>query len=142
MLHLCLTFSQYCFQNAGLFQPHNLINIWLAFFRFIKLFENTRSILTLYILVELIALFLLKNNPKEIMRDERIKKEWVFIGSIFSELISVCCGRLKIDMGPSKLIKYTDFLPLPSSVYQVLVSTSKELNSLPLPYLDWEEAPR
>ena len=64
VLQLCLAFSQYSFQNASLFQPHNQINIWLSFLKFIKLFENTRSVLTLFSLIELIDLFMSKNNPK------------------------------------------------------------------------------
>lgn len=139
MLQLSLAFTQYSVQNAGLFQHHNLINIWLSFFRFIKLFENTRSVLSLYTLIELIDVFLSKNNPKEIMRDEKIKREWAFIGSIFSELIAVCCGKLKVDMGSASVISFTDFLPLPSSVYQLKLQNQKEENELPLPFLDWEE---
>ena len=74
ILQLCLAFSQHSFQNPGLFQAHNQISIWASFLKFVKLFENTRSVLTLFSLVELINLFFTKNNPKEIMREERIKK--------------------------------------------------------------------
>jgi hypothetical protein len=135
VLHLCLAYSQYSFQNPSLFQPHNQVCIWLSFFRFIKLVENTRSVLTLFALVELIDLFMSKNNPKEIMRDEKLKREWGFIGSIFAELISVCCGKLKIDMGTSKIIKYSDILPLPSSAYQALMATQKKEQEMPHPFL-------
>jgi hypothetical protein len=94
-------------------------------------------VLSLYTLIELIDLFLSKNNPKEIMRDEKMRKEWLFIGSIFSELIAVCCGKLKVDMGSSQSVKFIDFLPLPSSVYHAFLLNSKEVNQLPLAFLDW-----
>jgi len=59
------------------------------------------------------------------MKDDRIKKEWHFIGGIFSELISVCNGKLKVDTGSMKIIKYSDILPLPPSVYHSLVASQK-----------------
>lgn len=42
-------------------------------------------------------------------------------------------------MGASKLISYSDFLPLPSSAYQLLMTNAKEENQLPVPFLNWEE---
>ena len=76
--------------------------------------------------MELIDLMMSKNNPKEIMKDDRIKKEWHFVGGIFSELIAVCSGKLRIDAGSMKLIRYTDILPLPPSAYHALLASQKE----------------
>ena len=75
------------------------------------------------------------------MREERLKKEWAYLGSIFGELIAICSGKLKIDAGGLKTIKYKDILPLPSSAYQVYLASSKEEGQLPLPYLFWDEIP-
>jgi hypothetical protein len=75
------------------------------------------------------------------MREERLKKEWAYLGSIFGELISICNGKLKIDTASFKKIKYKDILPLPSSAYQVYLASTKDQGQLPLPYLVWEEIP-
>jgi len=71
---MCQTFSYYNFQNPSLFQAHNLMSVWMAFCKFIKFFDNTKNVLTLFSLVELVDLFITKNNPKEIVRDEKLKK--------------------------------------------------------------------
>ena len=67
-----------------------------------------------------------KNNPKEIMREEKIKKEWGFIGLIFGELVGVCCGKLRVDISGIKNVRYVDVLPLPASAYKVLKESQKE----------------
>jgi hypothetical protein len=69
LLLLCQAFSQYNYQNPSFFQTHNLSSIWLSFTRFLKLFDNTRNAFTLFGELELIDLFLNKNNPKEIVRE-------------------------------------------------------------------------
>ena len=86
---------------------------------------------------DLIDLFMSKNNPKEIMREEKVKKEWSFIGSIFSEMIAVCCGKLKIDISSIKNIKYQDILPLPSSAYHLMKISQNAENQMPHVFLDW-----
>jgi len=50
------------------------MSVWMAFCKFIKFFDNTKNVLTLFSLVELVDLFITKNNPKEIVRDEKLKK--------------------------------------------------------------------
>jgi len=67
-----------------------------------------------------------------------LKKEWAYLSLIFAELIAICCGKLKIDIGSSKNVKYKDILPLPSSAFQVYVASKKDEQSLPPPYLTWE----
>jgi hypothetical protein len=64
VIQLCQAFSHYNFQNPSYFQTHNLTSIWLSFGRFLRIFDNSRNALTLFAVVELVDLFLCKNNPK------------------------------------------------------------------------------
>ena len=68
ILQFCQAFSHYNFQNPSFFQNHNLISIWMSFCKFVKVFDGARNAITLYNLLELIDLFLNKNNPKEILK--------------------------------------------------------------------------
>jgi hypothetical protein len=74
LIHFCQAFTHYNFQNFSVFQASHLINVWLSFLKFIKLFDDARNIQTLFALLELVDLFMKKNNPREIVKDERLKK--------------------------------------------------------------------
>lgn len=63
-MHFAQFFTHYSFQNFSVFQTANLLNIWTAFLKFIKLFDNSRSVLTLYAVIELVFIFMQKHNPK------------------------------------------------------------------------------
>ncbi len=51
VLHFCQAFTHYNFQNFSVFQASNLINVWLAFLKFIKMFEEARNIQTIFALI-------------------------------------------------------------------------------------------
>lgn len=76
----------------------------------------------MYSLIELIDLFMKKNNPKEISKDERLKKEIVSINGILYDLISVCSGKVKIISEGKERVLFQQFLPLPSSVFDHYIS--------------------
>lgn len=110
---MCQAFSHYNFQNPSYFQTHNLTSIWLAFCRFLRIFDNTRFALTLFAELELVHLFLCKNNPKEIVREERLRKDLQALAAAHNDLHHLICGKLKVDPGaPTRL---ASLAPLPSS---------------------------
>jgi inhibitor of KinA sporulation pathway (predicted exonuclease) len=51
ILHFCQFYTHYNLQTKQVFQPNNLLITWEAFFRFIRLFAETRTVLTVYALV-------------------------------------------------------------------------------------------
>lgn len=52
-----------------------MTTLWQAFVKFAKLFIGSRNPLTIFQLVELLDMFIKKNNPKELMWEDRVKKE-------------------------------------------------------------------
>lgn len=58
-------------------------------------------------------LFLCKNNPKEIVREERLRKDLQALAASHNDLHHLICGKLKVDPGaPTRL---ASLAPLPSS---------------------------
>ncbi len=51
VIHFCQAFTHYNFQNFAVFQTANLINAWVSFLKFIKLFDEARNVQTLFALL-------------------------------------------------------------------------------------------
>lgn len=89
----------------------------MAFLRFVKLFEEARSIQTIFALLELVDLFINKNNPREIVRDEKVRKEMMNLINIYNEAFAVCTGKAKIHCDLKKVYEFSAFTPLPSTIF-------------------------
>ena len=134
-MHFAQFYTHYSFQNFSVFQTTNLLQIWVAFLRFIKLFENTRNILTLFSVIELVYLFMQKNSPKEILRDERLKKDFQLITTSFHELVLICSNKIKIRFDSKSSRDMDLFLPLPTSVFEIYMSELGKTEEAKVPYM-------
>lgn len=74
IIHFCQFYTHYSLQKKLVPSFANQISLWVNFLKFIKMFEHTKNTKTIFALIELIDLFFYKNNPKEIIKDEKMRK--------------------------------------------------------------------
>jgi hypothetical protein len=74
VLLLCYAFSMYSYHSFNMTQLTHMTVLWQAFLKFAKLFIGSRNPFTIFQLMELLDMFIKKNNPKELMWEDRIKK--------------------------------------------------------------------
>lgn len=68
-----------------------------------------------------------KNNPREIVKDEKVRKEMMNLINIYNEAFAVCAGKAKIHCDMKKSYDFSAFTPLPSTIFDCyLVETSKK----------------
>lgn len=68
-----------------------------------------------------------KNNPREIVKEERIKKDMMVILNISNDIFLLCSGRMKVVCDEKKVYEFAAFTPLPSSIFDCyLIETSKK----------------
>ena len=99
ILLLCQAFTHYSHQNFNIFQSQHMLALWSAFLKFIKLFQSSSNILIVYQVVELFHLFVQKFNPKELLKDEKFKKELQNISLELMVLTQVATGKTKFQLG-------------------------------------------
>lgn len=135
ILHFAQFYTHYSFQNFSVFQVTNLLNIWSNFLKFIKLFEHSRNILTHFALIELVYLFTQKNSPKEILRDEKLRKDFLVLTSAFHDLLLICSNKIKLKSDLHQDIDIEVFLPLPTSVFEIYISELGKVEDAKVPYM-------
>ena len=134
LLLLCHTFSQYSYQSFNMTQLSHMTTIWQAFIRFARLFARSRNPLTLFLLVELLDMFIKKNNPKELMWEDRIRKEVQQIALELTNLVNLANGRIRVTFVEGFRMTFENLQPLPTSVYINFLETRDRLSEAPAPY--------
>lgn len=134
LLLLCHTLSQYSYQSFNMTQLNHMTTIWQAFLRFAKLFVGSRNPFTLFLLVELLDMFIKKNNPKELMWEDRLRKEVQQIAMELTTVINLANGRIKVTYVEGFRPTWQNLQPLPTSVLVNFLETKDKLSEAPAPY--------
>jgi len=136
---LLYTYISYAFIDISFLKKEYLIKLWTTALNFTKLFTISKSISTHLWLIELLNLLALKYNPKEILGDNKIKKEMhaqinallVQIANTSAKNVVIYFNRPGSGADVPKFRTVAPFSPTIYSIYKSYVSNESKVHSLP-----------
>lgn len=128
---LVYAYISFCFIDISFLKKEYLLKLWANALAFTKMFANSRGPATHLWILEIFFMLTQKYNPKEILSDNKIRKELhQQVNNALATLAQICSKQTNFlynDLSTNGMQhnKYRTVLPFPPTIYEIFKHYAK-----------------